>query len=84
MILGASVAPFLAPPVVRFEQDRAGVGAVIGDDAAELDMVTGGLVGDFVLWRGDLGVSAIGVVVTGASIVVALVVGRRAARAAVA
>ena len=61
MILGASVAPFLAPPVVRFEQDRTSVGAVTGYDAAGLDTVTGGLLGDLVLWRGDFDVAVDGV-----------------------
>jgi len=61
VILGASIAPFLAPPVVRFEQDRTGVGAVTGYDAAELDSVTGGLLADLVLWRGDFDVAVDGV-----------------------
>ena len=53
VILGASIAPFLAPPVVRFEQDRAQVEAWTGYDAAKLDVVTGALLADLVLWRGD-------------------------------
>jgi integral membrane protein (TIGR01906 family) len=55
-ILGGSVAPFLAPPVVRFEQDRAGVQAITGFDAHGLDDITGSLLGDLVLWRGDFDV----------------------------
>lgn len=51
------MAPFLAPPVVRFEQDRTGVGAVTGYDAADLDVITGALLGDLVLWRGDFDVT---------------------------
>ena len=57
MILGGSIAPFLAPPVVRFEQDRAQVAAWTGYDAGELDTVTGSLLGDLVLWQGDFGVT---------------------------
>ena len=60
VLLGASIAPFLAPPVVRFEQDRAQVGAWTGYDAAELDTVTGALLGDLVLWRGDFDVAVNG------------------------
>lgn len=56
VILGASIAPFLAPPVVRFEQDRAQVGAWTGFDAAQLDSVTGELLADLVLWQGDFDV----------------------------
>ena len=61
VILGASIAPFLAPPVVRFEQDRAQVRAWTGYDAAELDTVTGALLGDLVLWRGDFDVAVDGI-----------------------
>lgn len=53
VILGASIAPFLAPPVVRFEQDRARVGALTGYGSAELDRATGALLADLVLYRGD-------------------------------
>jgi integral membrane protein (TIGR01906 family) len=56
VILGGSIAPFLAPPVVRFEQDRTGVQAQTGFDSAGLDDITGSLLGDLVLWRGDFGV----------------------------
>ena len=61
VLLGASIAPFLAPPVVRFEQDRAQVAAWTGYDAAELDTVTGALLGDLVLWRGDFAVAVDGI-----------------------
>lgn len=61
VILGASIAPFLLPPVVRFEQDRTNVAAVTGYDPAELDRVTGSLIGDLVLWRGDFDVAVDGV-----------------------
>ena len=57
VILGASIAPFLAPPVVRFEQDRAAASAWTGYDAAQLDAVTGALLGDLVLWLGDFDVT---------------------------
>jgi integral membrane protein (TIGR01906 family) len=57
VILGASIAPFLAPPVVRFEQDRTGVGGLTGYTPAELDGVTGALLGDLVFWRGDFDVA---------------------------
>jgi integral membrane protein (TIGR01906 family) len=53
VILGASIAPFLTPAVVRFEQDRADVGRLTGYDPAELDAVTGALLGDLVLWSGN-------------------------------
>ncbi len=56
-LLGASVAPFLMPAFVRIEQDRVGVGALTGLGPAELDAVTGALLGDVVLWRGDFDVS---------------------------
>ncbi|HET7182164.1 MAG TPA: DUF1461 domain-containing protein [Candidatus Limnocylindrales bacterium] len=61
VILGASIAPFLAPPVVRFEQDRTGVEALTGYDAAELDNVTGSILGSLVLWQGDFNVAMDGV-----------------------
>lgn len=57
VLLGASVAPFLTPALVRFEQDRAGAGALTGYGPGELDIVTGALLGDVVLWRGDFDVS---------------------------
>jgi integral membrane protein (TIGR01906 family) len=57
VLLGASIAPFLAPAVVRFEQDRTGAGALTGFDTVELDRITGSLLGDLVLWRGDFEVN---------------------------
>lgn len=56
VLLGGSVAPFLAPPVVRFEQDRTGVPEQTGFDSNGLDYITGSLLADLVLWRGDFGV----------------------------
>ena len=67
VILGASIAPFLAPPVVRFEQDRTNVEAWTGYDAGELDAVTGSILGDLVLWRGDFDVAVGGTPVLGAA-----------------
>jgi integral membrane protein (TIGR01906 family) len=61
VILGASIAPFLAPPVVRFEQDRTGVGELTGYDRVELDTVTGAILGSLVLWQGDFDVAIDGV-----------------------
>lgn len=60
VIIGASVAPFLSPAFVRFEQDRAGAGALTGFDPAELDAVTGALLGDLVLFRGDFDATVAG------------------------
>ena len=57
VLLGASIAPFLAPPVVRLEQDRAGVGALTGYSSAQLDAVSGSLLRDLVLWQGDFAVA---------------------------
>ena len=57
VILGASIAPFLAPAYIRLEQDRVGVGALTGYASAELDAIAGSLIGDLVLWRGDFDVA---------------------------
>ncbi|MEO5705349.1 MAG: DUF1461 domain-containing protein [Candidatus Limnocylindrales bacterium] len=56
VLLGGSMAPFLAPPVVRFEQDRTEVGSFTGYSPDVLDHVTGSLLADLVLWQGDFGV----------------------------
>ena len=53
VILGVSIAPFLTPAVVRFEQDRVGVAEITGYSPRSLDAVTGALLADLVLWRGD-------------------------------
>ena len=55
VILGVSIAPFLAPPVVRFEQDRTAVYSNTGWTHAHIDEVTQSLLGDLVLWTGDFG-----------------------------
>src|SRR5262245_14921786 len=51
-LLGASILPFLSPAYVRFEQDRTGTGSITGYTKAQLDEVTGWLLGDLVLWQG--------------------------------
>jgi len=53
VILGVSIAPFLTPLYVRFEQDRTGVSALTGYSPAELDEVAREILGDLVFWRGD-------------------------------
>ncbi len=53
VILGVSIAPFLTPAVVRFEQDRVGVGPLYGFPSGDLDAATGALLADLVLWRGN-------------------------------
>ncbi|HJP90296.1 MAG TPA: DUF1461 domain-containing protein [Candidatus Limnocylindrales bacterium] len=53
MILGASIAPFLAPPVVRFEQERSQVEAWTGFSTRAVDEATLAILGDLVLWLGD-------------------------------
>jgi integral membrane protein (TIGR01906 family) len=60
VLLGASIAPFLAPPAVRFEQDRTGVAGLTGFGAGQLDTITAALLGDLVLWRGDFDVAVDG------------------------
>jgi len=65
VLLGVSVAPFLAPPAVRFEQDRTHVPALTGLSPAQLDTVTGALLGDLVLWQGDFDVAVDGTPVLG-------------------
>jgi integral membrane protein (TIGR01906 family) len=53
VILGASIAPFLAPPVVRFEQERSQVEAWTGFSTRAVDEATRAILGDLVLWLGD-------------------------------
>jgi hypothetical protein len=57
VLLGGAILPFLNPVFVRFEQDRTGAGALTGYSSAQLDHVTGALLGDLVLWRGGFDVS---------------------------
>jgi integral membrane protein (TIGR01906 family) len=56
VILGASVAPFLTPQVVHFEQSRTAVYSQTGKTWAEIDAMTQSLLADLVFWRGDFGV----------------------------
>jgi hypothetical protein len=51
VLLGGAFLPFLSPVFVRFEQDRTGAPALTGYSPAQLDHVTGSLLGDLVLWR---------------------------------
>jgi hypothetical protein len=57
VLLGGSIVPFLNPVYVRFEQDRTGAATWTGYSVAQLDQVTGAILGDLVLWRGDFGVA---------------------------
>jgi len=58
VILGGSIAPFLMPAYVRFEQDRTGVESLTGFSSAVVDQVTTAIIGDLVLWRDDFSVQA--------------------------
>lgn len=60
VILGGSIAPFLAPPVVHFEQSRTAVYSTIDAPWAEIDAVTQSILGDLVFWKGDFGVRGFG------------------------
>jgi integral membrane protein (TIGR01906 family) len=61
VILGASILPFATPAFVRLEQDRTGVGSLTGYGGTELDLVTGEMLADLFVWRGDFsGVDADG------------------------
>jgi integral membrane protein (TIGR01906 family) len=53
VLLGVSIAPFLTPWFVRFEQDRTNVAALTGYSRSELDVVAGRILSDLVLWTGD-------------------------------
>ena len=65
VLLGVSILPFLTPAFVRFEQDRAGVAALTGFSGPQLDEVTGALLRDLVVWRGDFDVAIDGAPVLG-------------------
>ena len=60
VLLGVSIAPFLSPAFVRSEQDRTGVGSLTGYSPPQLDAVSGAILGDLVLWRGDFDVAVDG------------------------
>jgi integral membrane protein (TIGR01906 family) len=57
VLLGASVAPFLIPAWVGFEQDRSGAPALTGYSETDMRAVTGSILGDLVLARGDFNAS---------------------------
>jgi integral membrane protein (TIGR01906 family) len=57
VILAASVAPFLSPAWVGFEQGRADASAWTGYGDADLHAVTNSILGDLVLGSGDFGVT---------------------------
>ncbi len=58
VILAASVAPFLSPAWVSFEQDRVGAAALTGFSEPELHRVTNAILADLVLGGGDFRVTA--------------------------
>jgi integral membrane protein (TIGR01906 family) len=60
VILGGSIAPFLAPPVVHLEQSRTAVYSTVGATWVEIDAVTQSLLGDLVFWTGDFDVHGFG------------------------
>jgi len=49
VLVALSIVPFLNPVWVRFEQDRAGAGALTGYTSDQLDRVTGAILRDLVL-----------------------------------
>ena len=57
VLLGGSIAPFLAPPVVHFEQDRSDVGDLTGFTRPGIDRITDSMLGDLVFWVGDFDVN---------------------------
>ena len=56
VLLGASIVPFLTPPVVHLEQTRAAVSNTTGKTWAEVDAITAALLADLVFWTGDFAV----------------------------
>jgi integral membrane protein (TIGR01906 family) len=57
VLVGASVAPFLTPAWVGFEQDRSGAPALTGYGETDMRAVTGSILGDLVVARGDFNAS---------------------------
>lgn len=53
VILGVSIAPFLTPPYVHFEQSRTAVYSNTGYTWSEIDGVTTSFLGDLLFWTGD-------------------------------
>jgi integral membrane protein (TIGR01906 family) len=60
VLLGASILPFLTPAWVGFEQDRTQATRLTGFSAADVRAVSGSLLGDLVLSRGDFDVALAG------------------------
>jgi integral membrane protein (TIGR01906 family) len=60
VILAASVAPFLSPAWVGFEQDRVGAAALTGFSEPDLHRIVNAILGDLVLGSGDFGVTTNG------------------------
>ena len=56
VILGISIAPFLSPPVLHFEQARTAVYSNAGYTWEKIDEVTTSIVGDLLFWTGDFAV----------------------------
>lgn len=53
VILGVSIAPFLSPPAIHFEQSRTAVYSNTGYTWAKIDEVTTSIVADLLFWTGD-------------------------------
>ena len=56
VILGGSIAPFLTPVYVSFEQSRTEVPTLTGYSPAAVDRVTTSILGNLVFWAGDFAV----------------------------
>ena len=57
VLLGCSILAFLNPIYVRLEQDRTDAAGWTGYTPAQLDLVTGALLADLVLWSGGFDVT---------------------------
>jgi integral membrane protein (TIGR01906 family) len=57
VLLGGCILLFLNPIYVAFEQGRTGVPALTGYTPAQVDAVTGAILGDLVLWRSGFDVT---------------------------
>jgi integral membrane protein (TIGR01906 family) len=55
VLLGASIAPFLTPLYIHFEQSRTAVYSQTGYTWSQIDAVTTSILGDLVFWTGDFG-----------------------------
>jgi integral membrane protein (TIGR01906 family) len=56
VILGGSIAPFLSPWYVHFEQSRTAVYSNTGYTWVQIDAVTQSILADLVFWQGDFAV----------------------------